>query len=154
VTEYPRVPDFPDPNDPALFPRLTERQLEQVARLAEVRTFDTGELLFDQGQRDAPIYVLRSGAVDFPTRSPVGKRSFARAEAGTFVGDTAIFTGEPTIAVCVAAEPRTVLAMERHDLRRLVAEYADIGDFLLRTMTARREWLEGHGYGQGRLTAV
>lgn len=151
ATELNPVADFPDPDDPALFPRLTEAQLEQVAELAEVQSLSAGDVLFEQGQRDAPFYVIQRGSVDFFDRRPEGDRYFAKCVAGTFVGDLAMFTGEPTIAACVAAEKTTALVMPREHLRQLVAGSADLGDLILRTMTARREWLEGHGFGQIRL---
>ena len=145
------VDGFPDPDDLALFPRLTEDQRSKVATMAGRREFGPGEKLFDQGQRDAPFYVVEEGSVDFYDTRPGEERYFAKCKAGTFVGDTAIFTGEPTIASCVAAEPCRVLMMGREDLRRLVAEYPDVGDLILQTMTARREWMEGFSYGQMRL---
>ena len=145
------VDDFPDPDDLALFPRLTEEQRSKVATMAEQRDLDPGETLFDQGVRDAPFYVVVEGSVDFFDTRPGEERYFAKCKAGTFVGDTAIFTGEPTIASCVAAEPCQVLMMSREDLRHLVAEYPDVGDLILQTMTARREWMEGFSYGQMRL---
>ncbi|MGF1473387.1 MAG: FAD-dependent oxidoreductase [Rubrobacteraceae bacterium] len=145
------VDDFPDPDDLALFPRLSGSQLQKVAARAGRRELGTGDLLFDQGQRDAPFYVVEEGSVDFYDTRPGDERYFAKCKAGTFVGDTAIFTGEPTVASCVAAEPCRVLMMSREELRRLVAEHPDVGDLILQTMTARREWLEGYGYGQVRL---
>jgi len=141
------VEDFPDPDDAFLFPRLSERQLEQVARFAERRRFEPGDVLFEQGQRDAPFYVLEEGSVDFFDRRPAGDRYFAKAKAGTFIGDTSIFTGEPTIAACLAAEPCRILAMDRPTLQRMVAQFPEVGDLLLRTMMARRAWLEDHDYG-------
>src|SRR5262249_2705657 len=36
-------------------------------------------------------------------------------------------------------------------LRSLVGRSLELGDLILRTMVARREWLQGHGYGQQRL---
>lgn len=151
TSEPVRVADFPDPDDLALFPRLTGAQLRQVGDVAERAAVATGDTLFEQGQREAPFYVIESGSVDFFDRRAEGDRYFARCVSGTFVGDVAMFTGEPTIAACVAAEPTSVLVMPRSELRRLVAESADLGDLILRTMTARREWLEGHGYGQLRV---
>lgn len=121
------VDDFPDPDDLALFPRLSGGHLFELDSIAERKQFDPGELLFDQGQRDAPFYIVEEGSVDFYDRRPGEKRYFAKCKAGTFVGDTAIFTGKPTTASCVAAEPCRVLMMSREELRRLVAEYPDVG---------------------------
>jgi CRP-like cAMP-binding protein len=74
-----------------------------------------------------------------------------RENPSTFIGDIAVFTGEPTIAAGVAADTMSPLAMPREALRKLVVGSAELGDLILRTMIARRERLQGHGYGQERL---
>ncbi len=138
---------FPDPNDPTLFPRLSERQFATISRFSRKQTYAKGETIFEHGQREAPFLVLTSGTVEFFDKTLNDPRPFAVARAGTFIGDIAIFTGEATVAECVASEPTEALAMNRESLRLLVAEFTDIGDTILQTMVARRAWLEGHGYG-------
>jgi len=141
------VPGFLDPDDPTLFPRLTAAQIEQMAERAETRSFSPGETLFEQGQRDTPFYVVLSGAVDIIDRQPDGDRYFTQCQAGTFIGDISMFTGEPTLARGVVAEETSLLVLAPDALRRLVAGAAELGDLLLRTMVTRREWLRGQGYG-------
>src|SRR5258708_23557066 len=108
-------------------------------------------MVFEQGQRETPFYVVQTGAVDIFDHRPEGARYFTQCRAGTFIGDIAVFTGEPTIAAGVAAEPTSLLAISPAALRDLVVRSPDVGDLILRTMVARREWLLGHGYGQDRL---
>ena len=146
-----RVDDFLDPDDPTLFPRLTEAQIAQLAVTADHWLLAPGEALFEQGQRETPFFVVRAGAVDIFDQRPEGRRYFTQCRAGTFIGDVAVFTGEPTIAAGAAAEPTDVLTITPGDLRSLVARSPELGDLILRTMVARRAWLEGHGYGQARL---
>jgi thioredoxin reductase (NADPH) len=146
-TPPPPVPGFLDPDDPTLFPRLTAAQVEQMAERAETRSFSPGETLFEQGQRDTPFYVVLSGAVDIIDRQPDGDRYFTQCQAGTFIGDISMFTGEPTLARGVVAEETSLLVLAPDALRRLVAGAAELGDLLLRTMVTRREWLRGQGYG-------
>jgi thioredoxin reductase (NADPH) len=62
-----------------------------------------------------------------------------------------MFTGEPTLARGVIAEPSSILALPPDALRSLVAGSTELGDLLLRTMITRREWLKGQGYGNERL---
>jgi CRP-like cAMP-binding protein len=64
------VDDFRDPDDPALFPRLTEAQIRQLAVIADHRLLATGEALFEQGQRETPFFVVRAGAVDIFDEQP------------------------------------------------------------------------------------
>src|SRR5215831_6938733 len=145
-----RVDDFLDPDDPTLFPRLTEAQIAQLTVTADHWLLAPGEALFEQGQRETPFFVVQAGAVDIFDQRPEGRRYFTQCRAGTFIGDVAVFTGEPTIAAG-AAEPTDVLTITPGDLRSLVARSPELGDLILRTMVARRAWLEGHGYGQARL---
>jgi thioredoxin reductase (NADPH) len=141
------MPGFLDPDHPTLFPRLTAAQIEQLAENAETLSLSPGEVLFDQGQRDTPFFVILSGAVDVIDRHPEGDRYFAQCHPGTFAADISMFTGEPTIAEGVVAEPSSILAVPPDALRTLVASSTELGDLLLRTMIARREWLRGEGLG-------
>src|SRR4051794_36541608 len=145
------APGFLDPDDPVLFPRLTAAQIEQLAARAETLSLSPGEVLFEQGQRDTPFYVVLSGAIDVIDRQPDGDRYFTQCQPGTFAADISMFTGEPTLARGVIAEETSVLVMAPEELRRLVAGAAELGDLLLRTMVVRREWLKGEGYGLARL---
>src|SRR5262249_39921212 len=97
------------------------------------------------------FFVVRAGAVDIFDQRPEGARYFTQCRAGTFIGDVAVFTGEPTIAAGAAAEPTAVLAITPAALRSMIARSPELGDLVLRTMVARRAWVEGHGYGQARL---
>jgi thioredoxin reductase (NADPH) len=142
---------FLDPDDPTLFPRLTEAQIERLAESAETLSLSPGEVVFEQGQRDAPMYVVLSGAIDVIDRQPEGDRYFTQCQPETFAADVSMFTGEPTIARGVAAEETTLLAVPPDALRELVAGSDELGDLLLRTMITRREWLRGQGLGYERL---
>src|SRR5919206_206585 len=145
------VEDFLDPDHPTLFPRLTPEQIEYLAQIGTQLTFARGDVVFEHGQRDAPLYVVQSGAIDVIDHAPEGDRYFAQCRPGTFAADISMFTGEPTLAAGYAAEPTTLIALPREDLRRVVATTAELGDLLLRTMITRREWLQGRGLGQQRL---
>jgi thioredoxin reductase (NADPH) len=145
------VPGFLDPNDPTLFPRLTAAQIEQLADRAETLSLSPGEVLFEQGQRDTPFYVVLSGAIDVIDRQPDGDHYFTQCQPGTFAADISMFTGEPTLARGVIAEESSILALPPDALRALVASSTELGDLLLRTMITRREWLMGEGYGNDLL---
>src|ERR671931_1602760 len=145
------VEDFLDPDDPTLFPRLTPEQIEYLAEIGTQLTFARGDVVLEHGQRETPLYVVRSGAIDVIDHAPEGDRYFAQCRAGTFAADISMFTGEPTLAAAYAAEPTSLGATPREDVRRVVATAPELGDLLLRTMVTRREWLQGRGLGQQRL---
>jgi thioredoxin reductase (NADPH) len=144
---------FADLADPVLFPRLSEAKIERLAERGERRVYENDEVLFEQGQRDAPFFVIEHGTVDIIDRRPNEELWFARMDGRTFIGDVSMFTGEPTIAAGVAVEPTSTIVFERPQLREMLAEWPEFGELVLQTMTARRAWLEGHDVGVLRLIA-
>jgi thioredoxin reductase (NADPH) len=144
---------FPDLGDEVMYPRMSARKLERLAELGTRRSFAAGETLYAQGQRDAPFVVIERGRVRVLDRKPGKDVWVAEADAGTFLGDIATFTGEPAIAECVADEPTDVIGFDRSALRSMLASWPELAELVLRTMMARREWHERHGYGVLRLIA-
>jgi thioredoxin reductase (NADPH) len=142
-----RAENFPDLADPVMFPRLSAAKIEKLATLGTRRSFAPGESLYAQGQRNAPFLVVERGRVRFLDRKPGKDIWVAEADAATFLGDIATFTGEPAIAECVADEPTDVIEFDRPALRGMLASWPELAELVLRTMMARREWHEGHGYG-------
>src|ERR671924_667190 len=129
---------FADLADPVLFPRLPEAKIERLAERGERRLYEKDEVLFEQGQRDAPFFVIERGTVDILDRRPNEELWFARMDGGTFIGDVSMFTGEPTIAAGVADEPTSTIVFERPQLREMLAEWPEFGELVLQTITARR----------------
>jgi thioredoxin reductase (NADPH) len=144
---------FADLGDPVLFPRLSEAKIERLAARGERRVYEKDELLFEQGVRDAPFFVIEQGTVDIIDRRPNEEFWFARMDGGTFIGDVSMFTGEPTVAAGVAVESTSTIVFERPQLREMLAEWPEFGELVLQTMTARRAWLEGNDVGVLRLIA-
>jgi thioredoxin reductase (NADPH) len=153
VSDYAPTPveDFLDPDHPTLFPRLTSEQMEYLAEIGTRLTYARGDVVFEHGQRETPLFVVESGAIDVIDHAPEGDRYFAQCMPGTFAADISMFTGEPTLAAGYAAGPTTLVALAPEDVRRVVATTAELGDLLLRTMVTRREWLQGRGLGQQKL---
>jgi thioredoxin reductase (NADPH) len=148
-----RAETFPDLGDEVMYPRMSAEKLERLAELGTRRSFAAGETLYEQGQRDAPFLVIERGRVRVLDRKPGKDVWVAEADAGTFLGDIATFTGEPAIAECVADEPTDVIAFDRPALRAMLASWPELAELVLHTMMARREWHERHGYGVLRLIA-
>ena len=154
TTQVIRSETFPDLGDELLFPRLSDDKLA-LARQARRRgaTFQPGEVLYEHAVRDAPFYVIERGRVEFVDRKPGKDVHVAQADGGTFIGDIAAFTGEPTISACVAVEPTDVIVFDRAGLREMVARWPEFGETIFRTLLARRAWHEAEGYGVMRLIA-
>jgi CRP-like cAMP-binding protein len=153
ATQVIRSRRFPNLDDEVLFPRLSDAKLAWLAKRGEQRRFQPGEVLYEHGVRNAPFYVIESGRVEFVDRKPGKDVYIAEADSRTFIGDIAVFTGEPTLSACVAVEPTEAIVFERAKLRDMVAHWPEFGEHVFRTLMARREWHEAEGYGVMRLIA-
>ncbi|MEM1013186.1 MAG: FAD-dependent oxidoreductase [Planctomycetota bacterium] len=130
-----------------LQPVLSDRQIEEISRIAKCRKLDVGEILFEQGTRNADVAILQEGRLEFYDRRRDRDVLITEVSRRTFIGDISMFTGEPTIAACVAVEPSKVMIVGHEDLKRLIAEHSEIGDLILKTFMARRERLRADGHG-------
>src|SRR4051812_20707482 len=115
--------------------------------------FEPGDVLYEHAVRDAPFFVIERGLVELVDRKPGKDVYVAQADSRTFIGDIAVFTGEPTISACVAAEVTEVIVFQRPDLRDMVARWPELGELVFRTLSARRAWHEAEGHGVMRLIA-
>ena len=154
ATRVLRSENFPDLADELIYPRLSDAKLAWLSeRGGRRKSFEPGEVLYEHAVRDAPFFVIERGLVEFVDRKPGKDVHIAQADAGTFIGDIAIFTGEPTISACVAVEPTDVVMFDRGALRDMMARWPEMGEHIFRTLLARRAWHEAEGHGVMRLIA-
>ncbi|MFZ0384926.1 MAG: FAD-dependent oxidoreductase [Solirubrobacteraceae bacterium] len=153
TTEVIRSEEFPDPADEVFYPRLSDNKLAWLAKRGRRRTIEPGEVLYEHGERDTPFFVIERGLVEFIDRKPGKDVYVAQATGPTFIGDIAVFTGEPTITACVAVEPTDVIEFDRAKLRKMVAGWPEFGEHIFATLLERRAWHEAHGQGVMRLIA-
>jgi thioredoxin reductase (NADPH) len=142
---------LPDLGDEVMFPRIPEDKIARLAESGEHRSFAADEPLYEQGERDTPFYVIEQGLVHLVDHQPGEDVVISKADSGTFLGDIAVFTGEPAISACIAAEPTDVIAFTRAELREMLAGWPHFAEIVLKTMMARRAWHEGTGHGVLRL---
>jgi len=153
TTQVIRSVEFPDLADEGLYPRLSDTKLAWLGKRGRRRTVEAGEVLYEHGVRDAPFFVIEHGLVEFIDRKPGKNVYIAQADSRTFIGDIAMFTGEPTISACVAVETTDVIEFDRAKLRAMVARWPEFGEHVFATLLERRSWHESRGQGVMRLIA-
>jgi thioredoxin reductase (NADPH) len=153
TTEVVRSADFPDLDDAQLFPRLSAAKIDWLGKRGRRRTVEPGEVLYEHAVRDAPLFVIDRGLVELIDRKPGKNVHIAQVDRGTFVGDIAAFTGEPTVSACVAVETSDVIEFDRASLREIMARWPEFGEHIFATLLARRAWHEANGHGVMRIIA-
>src|SRR5262249_51558876 len=131
-----------DADDPALFPKMTETQLELLARHGEVRRTAVGQVLFRDGDESYDVMVVLEGRVSGVAGRGGGERELVSQGPGDLMAELNLFTGQGTGATGIVREAGSVLAIPANEFRKLVGHELAFGDFVLQTLFRRRQALE------------
>jgi thioredoxin reductase (NADPH) len=127
------------------FPKLTDEQRTRISAFAHERRFADGELLWEQGDDNRPLYVVLEGKITILS----GADDFVTAhELGQFSGDVDMLSGRPAVVRGRATGDTRVLELPASHLRSLVQTDPELSEIFLRAFIFRRMLLQaGHGGG-------
>lgn len=135
-----------------LFPELDAGQLETAKRFASgpARDFAPGEIVFDVGERNIPIWLLLKGSIEVIRRDGLQREStITTLGVGQFTGEVSQLAGQETLAFARGgAEGCTAVPLDAAHVRALLIGSAEIGEVMMRAFILRRVGLiEGGGVG-------
>ncbi|MGA2163994.1 MAG: Crp/Fnr family transcriptional regulator [Solirubrobacteraceae bacterium] len=121
-----------------VFSTLEETDLQRIAQLAVPRSFETGQVVFREGDRSDTCYVVHFGRARAVHDHGDGRTiTLATFGPGDIFGELALFEDERRSATVEALEPTSVLAVLGPDMRRLMAEHPQIAMRLLIALARR-----------------
>jgi thioredoxin reductase (NADPH) len=129
------------------FPRLSEAQIETLARHGEQQRVEPGEVLFREGDKGYDFFVVLDGKVMVVSGYGGEERMIAAHGPRRFLGELSLLTGQAAFFTAVVREPGEVLVVPVERLRALVTQDTVLGDIVLRAYLLRREMLIGLGAG-------
>ena len=129
----------PTPVEPPPSPTLSASQLSTLRELGEERTAETGEVLYDVGDRDYPFIAIVEGEVAILDSAG---NEIVRHGASGFLGELNLLSGQSVFVTAVVTEPLRFIAVDRAVLRSLLYEDGPLGDVVLSAFIARREGLQ------------
>jgi CRP/FNR family transcriptional regulator len=121
-----------------LFESLNERELAELVAVAVPRTFQRGEVIFQEGSQGDVLYVIRSGRV-LIKREHTGGRTIALAEmgAGDLFGELAVFDQEVRSATVECIEPTKAVALTSGDVSRVLTRNPEIAVKVIQALSRR-----------------
>jgi thioredoxin reductase (NADPH) len=133
------------------FPKLSEDEVECLAGLAKVCSFEDGETIFRAGQRDLPFYVVESGEIAIVDESHAEPNTIVVHGPREFTGDVSLLTDRPAVVSAYAKGACRAYCVSQVELRRVIQEIPDLSDKLLEAFQTRRIMLERSGFVGVRL---
>src|SRR5262252_209374 len=104
----------------AFFNELSDRQLKIVSSTLFERKYETNELIFEEGQPGAALFLILDGSVAVEMRRENHTTTLAILERGAFFGEMALLDEAPRSANARSLEQTYTLALYRNDLNQLI----------------------------------
>jgi thioredoxin reductase (NADPH) len=128
------------------FPKLNLSEIERLAGLAELCSFQDGATIFQAGQRGVPLFVVESGEIAIVDESADEPKTIVVHGPREFTGDVSLLTDRPAAISAYARGDCRAYCVSPGELRRVIQEIPDLSDKLLEAFQTRRFLLERSGF--------
>jgi thioredoxin reductase (NADPH) len=124
-------------------PELSEGQLARLRAYGSRDELEVGETAFAAGDPAYDLIVIERGVIEVlrPATLNAPEVRVVTFGPGAFVGEMGLLTGQTTYLTARVVERASVHRISPPQLRRLMAEDAELSDLLLRAFLARRRRL-------------
>lgn len=128
----------------ALFSGLSESELNFLAHRAVPRKFSTGEIVFNEGDPCAGMYVVQSGSIRIFKTSVAGREQVLSIDGpGGSVAELPVFDGGNYPASVSAVEDSILLFIAKQDFHALCMTHPEVALKVLRVIGSRLRKLVG-----------
>jgi len=125
-------------------PRLGDELFARLLSYGTPQEVHRGDVLFSPGDEDADLIVVALGSVEVvrTEMAQVPAATVATVDAGGFVGELNLLTGQNVYLLCRAREAGTIYRVSPDRLRQLMATDVELSDIVFKALIARRELLQ------------
>jgi len=121
-----------------LFSTLRDEELEVISRIMQIKEFQKGQVIFQEGETGDALYVVLNGLVKVSLFDEDGKEyilDFIGRDG--FFGELSLIDELPRSADVTAIEDSQFLMIKRHDFLRLLEQNPMITISILKTLSRR-----------------
>jgi CRP-like cAMP-binding protein len=127
----------------SLFSPLDDRNRRKLAKLCTLKTYGTGDVIFEEGAIGLSVFIVSSGRVESYKSSKGKKIGLGSVEPGGVLGGVALLDDSPRSASAVALEPTECLLLTRDSFETLVKKEPQIAWCLVPSLAGRVRELQG-----------
>lgn len=124
------------------FPRLSDEDIRNIAKVAHLKKFKDGQTLIDVGDREFKFFLVKSGEIEILDLSDGPPKRVAVHTEGHFTGDVSHLTGKASIIRAVCRGGCEAYEICDQELRRILQDNPHLSDVILQAFMARRQLLE------------
>jgi thioredoxin reductase (NADPH) len=130
-----------------IFPILNGTQLGVLLEYGQRQSYKAGDILFREGERHVPMYVVLSGYLAIERNTVDGPQLITTIGPGMFTGEVSTLAGHARVATGRAVDDCEVIAVDVEALRTLVVTEAELSETIMRAYILRRASLleDQHG---------
>jgi CRP/FNR family transcriptional regulator, cyclic AMP receptor protein len=122
-----------------LLAKVDPTKLKLMAFASERMQFQTGDILFNQGDAADAAYIILEGKAEILVDTPGGPLKVAEVEKGAFVGEIGILCEIPRTATIRATAPMLSLKITKDLFFQMVTDFPSIGLEVMRVLAHRIE---------------
>src|SRR6516225_10661118 len=125
-------------------PRLGDELFARLLTYGTPQETHRGDVLFRPGDEDVDLIVVDLGSVEVVRTETAGvpAATVAAVDAGGFVGELNLLTGQNVYLLCRVREAGQVYRVSPERLRQLMANDVELSDIIFKALVARRELLQ------------
>lgn len=111
---------------PKLFSGMSDEEFTKTCGEFQVRTYDPGEKVIEEGDSGDSMYLIRSGNAKVVAHITGRRIELAELGEGDLFGEVAFLTGRPRTAEVIALGPLKVYEIGRLDIERIVEKNPEV----------------------------
>jgi thioredoxin reductase (NADPH) len=121
--------------------------MSRIAPHGHIRPIKRGEVIFEQGDRNVPFFVVVSGEVEILRPSGAAETLVTVHGPGQFSGEVSYLSGRPALFRMRATKPGELIEVDRQHMLALVQTDAELSDILMRAFILLRVEMVAAGVG-------
>jgi thioredoxin reductase (NADPH) len=129
---------------PIAFPYLDRADIAALRPLAELCSFEDGQIIFKAGDADLDLFVVESGGMEIINPSD-DNRHIVTHGPGQFAGDIDLLTRRPVNVTAIARGSTRLLRVSGSRLREMLSKIPHLGEIMLIAAQERRRLLTETG---------
>jgi len=127
----------------ALFSLMKRRDLKRIAKLAKHHSYEKGDLIVREGERDGRLFIIISGEVCVvKDLGGPSEKTLRVLRSDNYFGEMALIDDYVRTASVVANDPTQVLSLDQWNIRDEIRKYPAIAIELLQTLGRRLRAVE------------